>query len=202
MNNAKFKLHRNSQKRYYIKNAIYFIITNTFKGYPYFENDILCELLVYEIEICKQLQKFKIHGYKINPEHIHILVQPNHEYNYSTIIRSLKTNFSRDANRVLGYNNSSIMPKARSRNLAFDNVHEIFHKCQNQFISQVGKNHNIPPFKWQSSFYDHIIRNEFDYLNHLKYIEKQWIKHNLKEDKWCWIIGQNKNKTKKIDILY
>ena len=152
----KLKLHRNSQKRYYIDDAIYFITTNTYNGYPYFKIDILCELFVCEIETYSRINKFEIHGYKINPEHIHLLIQPYGKYNYSEITRLLKSNFARNANRVLGYEK----------------------------------------FKWQSSFYDHIIRNDFDYLQHLKYIQNQWIKHKLPSNKWCWVIGENKEGNK------
>src|SRR3989338_7922059 len=108
---TKLKLHRNSQKRYYIDNAIYFITTNTYNGYPYFENDILSELFVYEIETYKHINKFEIHGYKINPEHIHLLIQPYVKYNYSEIMHLMKRNFCRNANYILGYD-MYISPKA------------------------------------------------------------------------------------------
>ena len=90
---TKLKLHRNSQKRYYIDNAIYFITTNTFKGYPYFKIDVLGELFVYEIETYKQINEFEIYGYKINPEHIHLLIQPYGQCNYSGIMHLIKRNF-------------------------------------------------------------------------------------------------------------
>lgn len=187
---SKLKLHRNSQKRYYIANAIYFITTNTFKDSPYFEIDVLSELFVGEMKICQQIQKFKLLGYKINPEHIHLLIQPYGKYNYSYVMNSLKTNFARDANRVLGYSPL----KARSRDLAFGHDHkfELLQKLRNQFIKQYGTHHNIPKFKWQSSFYDHIIHDDLDYFQHLKYIQNQWIKHKLSSNKWCWVVGENK----------
>ena len=190
------KLHRNSQKRYYIENAIYFITTNTYNGYPYFENDILCELFAHELNWCKQIQQFKTHGYKINPDHIHLLIQPIGKYNYSEIIRSLKTNFSRDANRIMGYNNSFKHLKARSRDLAFTDCEKLVRAYQNQFIKKCCFNHNIPQFKRQSSFHDHIIRNDFDYFQHLKYIQNQWIKHKLPINKWCWVLGENNKRRK------
>ena len=114
----KIHLHRNSQRRYYIENAIYFITTNTFNRYPYFENDALCELLVYELNWCKQIQHFQIHGYKINPEHIHLLIQPIGKYNYSETMHALKRNSSRNINIVLGYDKFPSM-KAGLINPAF-----------------------------------------------------------------------------------
>lgn len=189
---VKLKLHRNSQKRYYIDNAIYFITTNTYNGYPYFEIDVLCELFVYEIETYKQINKFAIHGYKINPEHIHLLIQPYGKHNYSEIICLLKSNFARNANRIFGYNKLFIPRKAGSRDPAFEQHSKLLNNLRNQFTKQHDVHHDIPKFKWQSSFYDHIIRNDFDYCQHLKYIQNQWIKHKLSSNKWCWIIGENK----------
>jgi REP element-mobilizing transposase RayT len=97
------RLHRNSQKRIYIDDGVYFVTTNTYLSYPYFENDILCELLVEEIMLCREMKKFKLFGYKINPEHVHILMQPDIKFNISKIMHSIKINFSRDANKLLGY---------------------------------------------------------------------------------------------------
>jgi hypothetical protein len=39
-------LHRNSQKRLYVSDGMYFITTNTENRHPYFENEILCELFL------------------------------------------------------------------------------------------------------------------------------------------------------------
>lgn len=186
----KIKLHHNSQKRYYIKNAIYFITTNTLNGYPYFENDVLCELFVYELNWCKKIHGFKIHGYKLNPEHVHLLIQPIGKYNYSEIIHSLKRNMSRNINIVFGYDPFPNHMKAGLINPAFKQHVDLLHNLRKQFIDKYGSNHNIPKFKWQLSFYDHIIRNDFDHFQHLKYIQNQWIKHELPSNKWCWVIGQ------------
>ena len=202
------KLHRNSQKRYYINNAVYFITTTTYDRYPYFEINELCELFIHDLSICQKLKRFEILGYKINPEHIHLLIQPCKQFNYSDIMNSIKKNVTRDINYVLDFENDYSL-KARFANLAFGNGNEIGYENKNvhdninfanhiriietlksKFIHKYNKNHNIPKFQWQSSFYDHIIRNEFDYHNHLQYIENQWIKHDLKENKWCYIIGK------------
>jgi REP element-mobilizing transposase RayT len=40
----------------------------------------------------------------------------------------------------------------------------------------------IPPFKWQESFRDHVIRNEKDFFNHLNYIYYNCVKHNICSD--------------------
>jgi REP element-mobilizing transposase RayT len=51
----------------------------------------------------------------------------------------------------------------------------------------------FPTFRWQSSFLDHIIRDEDDYLNHLEYIHNNAVKHGLAIDAeqypYIWIQG-------------
>lgn len=84
-------LHRNSQKRYYCNNRIYFITTNTELGYPFFNEDIFCEVFVDVLSFSKQLKGFELLAYKINPNHVHLLIQPGIE-THSEIMRCLKTN--------------------------------------------------------------------------------------------------------------
>lgn len=172
-------LHRNSQARIYIENGIYFITTNTYQAYPYFGEDLLCDLLVEDLRHTQNLKDFNIFAYKINPEHMHLLIQPRGKHNHSRIMQTLKTNFARNINDIMGYND--ITAKAGVRTPAF------IQSYYNQFIRKYGTEHNIPQFKWQDSFHDHIIRDKDDFHNHVEYIQNQWIKHNLPENKYCFI---------------
>ena len=129
-------MHRNSQKRYIVENAVYFIITNTFNRVEYFNEDILGKLLVEDLLETQRLKCFNLFAYKINPEHIHVLIQPRGKDSYSEIMRSFKTNFSRNANRVMGFDAnfeklivsrpaglpSNVPPQARSRDLACNDI--------------------------------------------------------------------------------
>ena len=178
--------HKDSQKRIYIKNAIYFITTNVDEPLYPFKEDLFCDLFVADMEFCREIKQFNIFGYKVNPDHIHLLMQPTGEKNYSEIMRSLKTNFSRNVNYILGYNDIPRFLKARSRDLAFKKHYDfIIHSktkfCEKYFDKQTSK------FQWQSSFNDHIIRNKADYYMRLNYIKSQWKKHELKENKCCFI---------------
>ncbi len=129
-------MHRNSQKRYIIENAVYFITTNTHNRIKYFHESLLCDLLVEDLWETQRLKCFNIFAYKINPEHVHALIQPRGKDSYSEIMRSFKTNFSRNANRVMGFDanfekliispqagsSSNIPPQARSRDLACNEI--------------------------------------------------------------------------------
>jgi putative transposase len=168
------KLHRNSQKRIYVNGAIYFITTNTYNGYGYFNNSVLCDLFVEELLLCKEAKRFELFGYKINPQHIHLLLRPGREFNISKIMQAVKKNFAQDVNKLIGIYDEGENSNSR--------LHRI------DLTKYYGKiNNSIPKFKWQSSYHDHIIRGSRDLYNHLRYIRNQWIKHNLNENKYCFI---------------
>lgn len=64
------------------------------------------------------------------------------------------------------------------------NNHDILLKNYRKiFVYKYGTDqHDIPPFKWQKSYHDHIIRNENDFQNHYQYIVYNHQKHGLSED--------------------
>jgi hypothetical protein len=136
-------------------------------------------------------------------------------------MRSFKTNFSRNANRVMGFDanfekliifrqagsSSNIPPQARSRDLActdisrdpacnemtqrtaFNDVAYVSRiaEYRRRFIAKYNFHPPFPKFKWQGSFHDHIIRDRKDFVHHLEYIRRQWLKHKLLENKYCFI---------------
>jgi len=56
-------------------------------------------------------------------------------------------------------------------------------KYRKVFVEKYGHPQNdIPPFHWQQSFHDHVIRNEKDFSKHLNYIANNCIKHSICED--------------------
>jgi REP element-mobilizing transposase RayT len=62
-----------------------------------------------------------------------------------------------------------------------------------RFLAIHGNKQLFPRFVWQSSFRDHIIRDENDFLNHLEYIYSNAIKHGMVNDPeqypFTWISG-------------
>ena len=81
-------MHRNSQQRILTEESIYFITTNTHNSYPYFKDFKLCDVLKADIHLTQQLKNFILFSYKINPDHIHILLKPSNKENVSEILRS------------------------------------------------------------------------------------------------------------------
>ncbi|MGB4270240.1 MAG: transposase, partial [Spirochaetota bacterium] len=96
-------MHKNSQKRYYIKGAIYFTTTVTKKRYPYFKENIFGQILQEQIHVAQQMLHFHLYAYAIMSEHVHILMMPNDGCNYSKIMQFIKRHFTRNVNFVMGY---------------------------------------------------------------------------------------------------
>ena len=195
-------LHRNSQKRDYTDNNIYFIVTKTFKNFPYFKEPIFCELLIEELKLCKEIKEFKLYGFCIIYDHLNLMIHPNDKFNVSKIMQFLKRHFSRNANYIISDNGNEIdfefggdigQCRLQIQNQfqsdkynKFANTIELFNKkinnFHNQFTQKYGKNQIIiPKFKWQKSYHDHIIRNAKDFENHCHYTVYNFQKHNLPE---------------------
>ena len=192
------KQYKNSPKRYYFKNKIYSVTTCTWNKDPFFEEDIFCELFIQELNICKEIKKFKLYGYKINPDHVHMIIKPGDKANISEIMRSIKTNFSRDANRVIlpkigddpnigEVPNIGKVPRPRLY-LGIPDSCQFLEKFHCKYHKKYPNKNFYPKFKWQRSFWCHIINSEKELINQIKYLEKQWIKHGLNENKWLYIM--------------
>ncbi|MEA3464083.1 MAG: transposase [Patescibacteria group bacterium] len=188
------KPHHNSQKRFYGPDKIYFITTVTHRRFPFFKEDLFCDLFVENLRICKELKKFKLYAFIIIPDHIHLLLKPGNNFNISQIMHAIKRHFSRNANlAIVGQNDFIFDNEGEDCNprlhLDVHNFNKNLIKYRQQFIIKYGNPQlEIPKFKWQKSFYDHVIRNEKDFLKHLNYIAFNCVKHKVcdNEEKYKW----------------
>src|SRR3990167_5654572 len=146
-------MHRNSQKRIYIPEGIYFVSTKTKDNFPYFRDMRLAELCADRIRVAQMIKPFNVLAYVIIPDHIHLLIQPKGESTISGIMHCIKRNI------------------ARSANIIINNPH---------FNRSTGED-DLPRlhFEWQSSFHDHVIRNDEDLYTHIEYIRYNPEKHGL-----------------------
>jgi len=53
---------------------------------------------------------------------------------------------------------------------------------RNKFLEKYEANHYILKFRWQKSFYDHVIRNKKNFENHWNYSMYNFRKHRLSAD--------------------
>ncbi|MBU1951782.1 transposase [Patescibacteria group bacterium] len=175
--------HRNSQKRYYSSNYIYFVTFCTKNGFPYFHERIFCDIFMDNLKLCKQLKQFELYAFCLLPNHAHILFKPGLNFDLSNIMHFIKKNVSYNVNKIMEYNLFELTPEggfAQTR-LRFDNKLKFYKK---EFENKYGTDQNsIPKFKWQESFHDHIIRDIHDFDNHLFYTAYNFHKHKL-PDNW------------------
>ncbi len=184
-------MHRNSQKRIVERDRIYFIKTNTFEKFPYFENEVLCWLFIAQLKMTKILKGFELYAFCLLYDHVHLMLKPNDEFDITKIMFTLKKQFSHSANRVMGY---TPMRNARP----FSEGGETFARFQKtgglqtkmlDYVENLGKKYQkektlyneIPKFKWQSSYYDHIIRSQKDFENHYEYTVQNFRKEKDQE---------------------
>ena len=169
--------HRNSQKRIYVPGLPVFITTNTYQRFEYFLEDIFCHLLVEEINYAKKIKNFALIAFKINPDHVHMVIQPGTDFNYSNIMQFIKKHTARNANLIM---NTTLTQKT-------DDTFPPVEILKKQFINKHGKQNPFPQFKWQKSFHSHIISSEEE-LNRIKnYIIHQKEKHQLPGNTFLYI---------------
>ncbi|MFH1427792.1 MAG: transposase, partial [Patescibacteria group bacterium] len=134
-------IHRNSQHRFYNKDYIYFITTNTHKRFPFFEEDMLCQLFIANLRLGKILKNFKLFGFIIIPDHVHLMLKPEGKFNISKIMQFLKRHFSRDINFLFNINNEGEIRESRLQGGDYKDFSHIIYlhdnvlkQLKNQFI--------------------------------------------------------------------
>jgi len=141
-------LHQNSQKRIYFPEAIYFITICTQDRLPFFKEEIFCDLFVEELKLCKTLKQFLLYGFVILYDHVHLLIQPGDEYNISEIMRSLKTNCSRNINNIINHTGGAVT-SPRLRGIGLNHRDVALPKYQKQFITKYDQaQFQLPKFQW------------------------------------------------------
>ena len=180
---------RNSQKRLEGEYT-YFVTCKTHDNYPYFENEILCELFIEELFLSKQLKKFKLHAFCLLYDHFHLMVTPDYEVcDMSKVMQFLKRHVSRNINIILDTDN--IKQSHNEGDIGQCRLHPgwIFDEFDTKIIefkSQIENSNLIPHFKWQKSYHDHAIRGLKDYQKHYDYTVTNFHKHKLRMD-WKYV---------------
>ena len=87
-------------KRYYIENAAYFLTTVTKNRIEIFKDPRYCKLLLVTIEYFKLVLDYKLYGFCIMPEHLHLIIHPFGKYNFSYIMQMIKGSFARKLNKI------------------------------------------------------------------------------------------------------
>ncbi len=134
-------------------NQIYFVTTKTCNNNKIFDNDWACELFIKNLKECKKKYEFKLYGYVVMPDHVHLLIEPAKSFNISQVIQKIKSIFAKEFKKELKYRVAASLARgamAESKTFRYADV--------------------VEPGKpiWQKSFYDHIIdfkRNELENIH-------------------------------------
>ena len=100
--------------------------------------------------------RYSINAIVILPDHIHMIITPEHVEEYPKIIHAIKYNFSKR-----------------------------FHSCHEVTQSGSREKRKLKPV-WQKRYYEHTLRNEKDYLRCLEYIQNNPVKHHYTENEEGW----------------
>lgn len=81
-------------RRYHVPHAIYFITLTIHARKPMFADPQSAQLLLDTLHAVKNIHSFDLLAYCILPDHLHLLLKPNGRATASSIVHSLKRNFT------------------------------------------------------------------------------------------------------------
>jgi putative transposase len=146
-------------RRFLQKGGIVFLTIVTYKRQNIFVDENNIEILRQAVAKIKSEMPFEILGAVVLPDHLHFLWQlPPDDDNYSKRVGKIKVTFT----KLFQQQNSSTEKISLSR--------------------QKHRESNI----WQRRFWEHTIKDEFDFAQHLDYIHYNPIKHNLVSCPHLW----------------
>lgn len=161
------------QRVYNLHNQVHFITTNAFRRMPIFSDVDYCKIVIQKINFYREKYDFKLIGYVIMPDHVHLLVQPLPRQNISDIMRDLKRSTATEIiNRLKGENKIELL------------------KCLRlPYI----KNRNYSFSLWQRRFIDFNIFSEKKLYEKLEYIHNNPVKNELADNLSNWKFSSYKN---------
>ena len=168
--------------RHYFSDAIYHITNNTHNRFPYFEEEIFCNIFLDNLVHFSRLKSFELISNKINPDHCHIILQPTSGFNISQIMQSLKRCTSDQINQII-YNLRDDNPY---KNLEWTPALKLYKQQYNRKYNYK-TNWEIINFKWQKSFDDVFMRSEAHLLKTINYVKYQSIHHELPNNNYLYL---------------
>ena len=75
-------------------NTFHYVTTVCFKRTPIFHNEFACDLFIHALKQTREHSKFKLTGYVIMPDHVHLILNPVNR-DISVIMRRLKSTSAR-----------------------------------------------------------------------------------------------------------
>jgi len=148
-------------KRYQHSKQSHFVTFSCHQRLPHFEDERLRDLFVECLERTRRKYGFRVYGYVVMPEHVHLLVSEPDTEVLATATQALKISLARRAMR----------PGAAA---AVGAPHlPAFGRCGSF---------------WQKRYYDHNVRTHDGFVDKLRYIHRNPVKRGLveKPEDWKW----------------
>jgi putative transposase len=103
-------------RRYYLSNSPIFITCVTHNRIPYLQGDENLRLFWEVLKNVQQIHPFHLQSYVIMPNHFHWIMElPENEVNFSTVMHSVKNNFTRLLKQKMGVPNPVSHPVWQKR---------------------------------------------------------------------------------------
>jgi len=133
----------------------------------------------------KQYPYIKLHSFITMPNHVHGIIEINKKTcrdNPGIVPAAQIVHLANKENpRVNDKDNPRVVPTERSKNNIYMRRHNLLSKTVNAFKTTTSKyihQNGCQRFKWQRSFYDHIIKNEKTFNSIQNYIINNPVKWN------------------------
>lgn len=155
---------------------VHFVTTNTDAKRPYFENETFCDILLNELRFYSRKMGFRVLGYVIMPEHVHLLLwwdtDDNPTLSISKVMQAVKgATARRIIDSIAGRSEHPLRPVARRRERMLSATQEP--------LGSESHKRNLRHRLWQPGFYDFNVYGERMLLEKLDYIHGNPVKAGL-----------------------
>lgn len=160
-----------SLPKFNLIDCVHFITINTYRKEKLFKEDKYCQVIIDNLKFYRQKFDFKLSGYVIMPEHLHLLMQLSKEYNdISDVIRDIK---SHSARQILYYQGRRGPLTSHSKTCPGQGTRATREEYPHRRMSD--QRFHI----WQPDFYDFNIYSEKKLTEKLNYIHNNPVRANL-----------------------
>lgn len=150
-------------KRYYVENAAYFLTTVTKNRIEIFKDPKYCKILLVTIEYFKLILDYKLYGFCIMPEHLHLIIHPFGKYNFSYIMQMIKGSFARKLNKI-NDTTGKIWQRRFYDECILNNI-ELINKLEYMHNNPVRANLVTAPEEYYYSSYNHYVKTDYLFDN-------------------------------------
>ncbi|MBN1439462.1 MAG: transposase [Anaerolineales bacterium] len=148
-------------RRFYLSGGVYFFTVVAYDRKPLWSGPKAREMLWVAWEETKKRRPFHVEAFVLLPDHLHCIWRlPEGDADFSTRWKEIKRRFSREFGLTTGIGGERNPSRIKKGEAAI----------------------------WQRRFWEHAIRDQYDFTNHVAYIHFNPVKHGLVNQvkDWPW----------------